>query len=84
MNGRLLFSAPAAGSILQDVLLQSADAARGKVGFCDEHGAGVYYEYSIRLRQGFGVTSRLGAGARPEIDRDAPPPCRFFTTNGMI
>ena len=45
---------------------------------------GSVHPYSIRLRQGFGVTCRTGAGTRPEIDRDAPPPFRFFTTNLTI
>ena len=44
------------------VRLQPADAVRGKVGFCDEHGAGVYY-----------VLDCSGAGARREIFRNAPP-----------
>ena len=30
------------------------------------------------------VLDRPGAVARREIDRDAPPPFRFFTTNGTI
>ena len=30
------------------------------------------------------VLDRPGTGARREIDRDAPPPFRFFTTNGTI
>ena len=30
------------------------------------------------------VLDRTGAGTRPEIDRDAPPPFRFFTTNLTI
>ena len=70
MNGRFLFSVPAADPILKDVLLQSADAARGKVGFCDEHGAGVYYKYSTAPAQEQGA--RLAAMRRRRFDFSQP------------
>ena len=49
-------------------VIQMVDAACDKVGFCDEYGAGVYY-----------VLDCSGAGARREIDRNAPPQVRFVT-----
>ena len=57
--------------------LLSADAAWSKESVLRRARGGSVLSYSIRLRQGFGGTSRPGTGARREIDRDAPPPFRF-------
>ena len=54
-------------------LLHTADAVRGKVVFCDEYGAGVYY-----------VLDCSGAEARREIVRNAPPQVIFFTKNKTL